>query len=62
MTLLALEVPADTTLPLYDLPEATYSKGYTVERNYQLISESLFEKASFRSVKSQSKKDVLSSF
>ena len=53
MTLLALEVPADTTLPLYDLPEATYSKGYTVERNYQLISESLFEKDSYCSVMSQ---------
>ena len=53
MTLLALEVPADTTLPLYDLPEATYSKGYTVERNYQLISESLFEKASYCAVMRQ---------
>ena len=53
MTLLALEVPADTTLPLYDLPEATYSKRYTVEGNYQLISESLFEKASYCSVMSQ---------
>ena len=53
MTLLALEVPADTALPLYNLPETTYSKGYTVERNYQLISESLFEKASYCSVMSQ---------
>ena len=50
MTLLALEVPADTTLPLYDLLEATYSKGYTAERNYQLISKSLFVKASYCSV------------
>ena len=53
MTLVAPDVPALATLPLYDLPEATYSKGYTVERNYQLISESLFEKASYCSVMSQ---------
>ena len=53
MTLLALEVLADTTLPLYDLPEATYSKGYTLEKNYRFISESLFEKASYCSVMSQ---------
>ena len=56
MTLLALEVPADTTLPLYDLPEATYSNGYSVERTCQLIRESLLETASYCTGKSQSKK------
>ena len=59
MTLLALEVPAVTTLPLYDILEATYSKGYTLERNYQLISESLFEKASYCSVMSQKKSSFI---
>jgi len=42
MTLLAPDVPALATLPLYDLPEATYSNGYSVERTCQLIRESLF--------------------
>jgi len=38
----ALDIPAHATLPLYDLPEATYSNGYSVERTCQLIRESLF--------------------
>ena len=36
------DAPAHAILPLYDLPEATYSNGYFVERTCQLIRESLF--------------------
>ena len=61
MTLLALEVPADTTLPLYDLPEATYSNGYSVERTCQLIRESLFGNGQLLYCKESIKKKALSS-
>jgi len=36
------DIPAHATLPFYDLTEATYSNGYSVERTCQLIRESLF--------------------
>ena len=38
----ATDIPAHATLPFYDLTEATYSNGYSVERTCQLIRESLF--------------------
>ena len=43
----APDIPAHATLPLYDLPEATYSNGYSVERTCQLIRESLFGNGQF---------------
>ncbi len=42
MEIPAPDVPALATLPLYNLPEATYSNVYSVERACQLIWESLF--------------------
>ena len=51
------DTPAHAILALYDLPEATYSNGYSVERTCQLIRESLFgNDQSYCTVKSQSKK------
>ena len=61
MTLLAPDVPELATLPLYDLPEATYSNGYSVERTCQLIRESLFGNSKLLYCKESIKKKALSS-
>jgi hypothetical protein len=57
----ATDIPAHATLPLYDLPEATYSNGYSVERTCQLIRESLFGNGQLLYCKESIKKKALSS-
>ena len=57
----APDIPAHATLPLYDLPEATYSNGYSVERTSQLIRESLFGTGQLLYCKESIKKKALSS-
>jgi len=57
----APDIPAHATLPLYDLPEARYSNGYSVERTCQLIRESLFGNGQLLYCKESIKKKALSS-
>jgi len=57
----APDIPAHATLPLYDLPETTYSNGYSVESTCQLIRESLFGNGQLLYCKESIKKKALSS-
>ncbi len=54
MEIPAPNVPAHTTLPLYDLPESPPANGYTVERLPTYSRKSVWKRASYCTVKSQS--------
>jgi len=55
------DTPAHAILALYDLPEATYSNGYFVERTCQIIRERLFGNGQLLYCKESIKKKALSS-
>ena len=59
MTLLAPDVPALAKLPLYDLPEATYTLWKELANSFGKVC---LETASYCTVKSQSKKEVFNLF